>query len=93
MPRGRSREGPFGARAPRRAGLQVIEGHVEEVEVAQFRRIARVRRRFEELLAGELEAGVEGGAFEVPELEATTLAILSLCIDLARWYRPSERTT
>jgi hypothetical protein len=49
-----------------------------------------VRKKFEELLTAELAAGVEAGAFDVPELEATTLAILSLCIDLARWYSPSE---
>jgi hypothetical protein len=42
------------------------------------------------LLAAELAAGVAAGAFDVPELDATTLAILSLCIDLARWYHPSE---
>jgi AcrR family transcriptional regulator len=69
---------------------RVIQYELKSLPRAQFRRIAQVRRKFEELLGAELAAGVEQGAFEVPELEATTLAILSLCIDLARWYSPSE---
>ena len=69
---------------------RVIQYELKSLPRAQFRRIAQVRKKFEELLTAELAAGVEQGAFEVPELEATTLAILSLCIDLARWYSPSE---
>jgi AcrR family transcriptional regulator len=69
---------------------RVIQYELKSLPRAQFRRIAQVRKKFEELLTAELAAGVEAGAFEVPELEATTLAILSLCIDLARWYSPSE---
>jgi AcrR family transcriptional regulator len=67
---------------------RVIQYELKSLPPPQFREIARLRRRFEELLAAELRAGVEAGAFEVPELGATTLAILSLCIDLARWYHP-----
>ena len=69
---------------------RVIQYELKALPPRQFRRIAELRKRFEELLAGELEAGVAAGAFDVPELEATTLAILSLCIDLARWYHPSD---
>jgi hypothetical protein len=47
-----------------------------------------IRDRFEELMRDELAAGVEAGAFDVADLEGTTLAALSLCIDLARWYQP-----
>src|SRR4051794_22187410 len=68
---------------------RVIQYELKALPRGQFRRIAELRKRFEELLAAELEAGVAAGAFDVPELDATTLAILSLCIDLARWYHPS----
>ena len=67
---------------------RVIQYELKSLPPQQFRRIAKLRKRFEELLAAELSAGVAAGAFEVPEPEATTLAILSLCIDLARWYHP-----
>jgi AcrR family transcriptional regulator len=69
---------------------RVIQYELKALPPRQFRRIAELRQRFEELLAAELEAGVQAGTFDVPELEATTLAILSLCIDLARWYHPSK---
>ena len=69
---------------------RVIQYELKALPREQFRRIAELRKRFEELLAAELQAGVEAGAFDITELEATTLAILSLCIDLARWYHPSD---
>jgi AcrR family transcriptional regulator len=69
---------------------RVIQYELKSLPRGQFRRIAELRKRFEELLAAELEAGVKAGAFDVPELDATTLAILSLCIDLARWYHPGD---
>jgi AcrR family transcriptional regulator len=68
---------------------RVIQYELKALPSAQLRRIAELRKRFEELLAAELAAGVEAGAFDIPDLTATTLAILSLCIDLARWYHPA----
>jgi AcrR family transcriptional regulator len=69
---------------------RVIQYELKALPTRQFRRIAELRKRFEELLAAELQAGVQAGAFDITELEATTLAILSLCIDLARWYHPAD---
>jgi AcrR family transcriptional regulator len=69
---------------------RVIQYELKALPPTQFRSIAKLRKRFEELLAAELQAGVDAGTFDVPEPEATTLAILSLCIDLARWYHPGD---
>lgn len=69
---------------------RVIQYELKALPTRQFRTIARLRQRFPELLGAELRAGSATGAFEIADLEATTLAILSLCIDLARWYRPGE---
>ena len=69
---------------------RVIQYELKALPPRQFRRIAELRKRFEELLSAELQAGVEAGVFDIAELEATTLAILSLCIDLARWYHPGD---
>lgn len=30
--------------------------------------------------------GVKAGEFDVPDVPGTTVAILSLCIDVARWF-------
>jgi AcrR family transcriptional regulator len=69
---------------------RVIQYELKSLPTRQFRKIAELRKRFEELLGAELQAGVKAGVFDITELEATTLAILSLCIDLARWYHPRE---
>ena len=37
--------------------------------------------------------GVAAGEFDVPEVPGTTLAVLSLCIDVARWFNPAGRRT
>jgi AcrR family transcriptional regulator len=69
---------------------RVIQYELKALPRRQFRRIAELRNRFEELLGAELKAGMKSGAFDIAELDATTLAILSLCIDLARWYHPGD---
>jgi AcrR family transcriptional regulator len=69
---------------------RVIQYELKALPRRQFRKIAELRNRFGELLGAELEAGVRSGAFDIAELDATTLAILSLCIDLARWYHPGD---
>ena len=75
-------------RPPRRRARHPVRAEVAPAEaVPQDRRAAQALRG---AARGELEAGVEAGAFDIAELEATTLAILSLCIDLARWYHPSD---
>jgi len=35
-----------------------------------------------------LETGVRDGGFVVPDVPGTALALLSLVVDVARWYRP-----
>ena len=40
-----------------------------------------------------LEEGVASGDFDVADLRSTTLALMSLCMDVARWYSPGVRRT
>jgi AcrR family transcriptional regulator len=65
---------------------RVIQYELRGLENHRFREVADRRRRFEELILGELRAGVEAGEFQVDDIEATGIAILSLGIDVARWY-------
>ncbi|RKT53523.1 TetR/AcrR family transcriptional regulator [Saccharothrix australiensis] len=55
--------------------------------------VGALRRRIEATVRGMLEDGVATGAFEVPDVRGATLAVLSLCVDVARWYRPGGRRT
>jgi AcrR family transcriptional regulator len=48
------------------------------------------RRRFFELVEGEIVTGHEAGEFNVVSPPETARALLSLCTDIARWYRPGR---
>jgi AcrR family transcriptional regulator len=74
--------------ADNHALARVIQYEFKKLPPAQFRAIVAIRDRFETLMREELAGGVAAGVFDVDDLEGTTLAVLSLCIDLARWYEP-----
>jgi AcrR family transcriptional regulator len=71
--------------AQRRTLGRVIQYELRGLTPEQFKEVAATRQRFEDLIGGELRAGVAAGAFAVEDVEATGVAILSLCIDVARW--------
>ncbi len=75
--------------AENHALARVIQYEFKKLPRPQFRKIVEIRARFGELMREELAGGVDAGVFEVADLEGTTLAVLSLCIDLARWYEPA----
>jgi AcrR family transcriptional regulator len=77
--------------AENHALARVIQYEFKKLPPRQFRQIVDIRARFEALMRDELAGGVAAGVFDVADLEGTTLAALSLCIDLARWYEPSPR--
>jgi AcrR family transcriptional regulator len=72
---------------------RVIQYEFKNLPTQQFRRIVVIRDRFEDLMRDELRKGLAADAFEISDLEGTTLAILSLCIDLVRWYEPAPEHT
>ena len=75
--------------ADNHALARVIQYEFKKLPRGQFRQIVGIRDRFEELMREELGRGVAAGVFDVADVEGTTLAVLSLCIDLARWYTAS----
>jgi AcrR family transcriptional regulator len=74
--------------AENHALARVIQYEFKKLPRREFRQIVEIRDRFEQLMRDELAGGVAAGVFDVVDLEGTTLAVLSLCIDLARWYEP-----
>ena len=67
---------------------RVIQYELHAIPPERFEENRILRRRFEGLLEGELRRGVDAGVFLIDDLRATQLALLSLGIDVARWYRP-----
>ncbi len=55
--------------------------------------IVRLRRRTERLLERQVSDGIADGSVHVDDPQATVRALLSLAIDVARWYSPDGRLT
>lgn len=64
---------------------QLTPEHREEVMT--------LRRQIDAVVKDVLLAGVDSGDFEVPNVAMATLALQSLTIDVARWYKPGIRAT
>jgi AcrR family transcriptional regulator len=52
-----------------------------------------LRKEIDGVVAGVLRDGVATGEFEVDDVPVTALALLSMAIDVARWYTPDVRRT
>jgi AcrR family transcriptional regulator len=55
--------------------------------------VMALRKQIDAVVRDVLQAGVATGDFDVPDVAMTTLALQSLTIDVARWYKPGIRRT
>jgi AcrR family transcriptional regulator len=69
---------------------RVIQYELNGLTAAHHAEVVDLRRRFEGNLRKEITAGVAAGLLATHHVEGTLTAILSLCIDVARWYRPER---
>lgn len=65
---------------------RVAQWDIAALEPPSFQVVASLRRETDLAMRSILVEGIEAGEFVVPDLTGTTLAILSLCIDIVRWY-------
>lgn len=72
---------------------RVVQYELAALSPEHFAEVATIRRAISALIEKALTDGVSDGTFAVPDLPGTTLAVLSLSIDVARWYAPSRRTS
>ena len=72
---------------------RVVQYELAALGAEHYGEIVELRRRSEEILRGILENGDASGEFEIADIRGTTLAVMSLCIDVARWYSPKGRRT
>jgi AcrR family transcriptional regulator len=70
---------------------RIVQQELRALPAPAMKRIRTVRGRFVDLLEAELQSGVETGEFEIDDVPAAANAILSLCIDITRWYTPRSR--
>ncbi|KGN33059.1 TetR family transcriptional regulator [Knoellia flava TL1] len=55
--------------------------------------VLSLRREIDKVVRGVLSDGVTSGEFEVDDIPSTALALLSMAVDVARWYSPEIRRT
>lgn len=67
---------------------RVVQYELAALTPEHFAEVATIRRAISALIEQVLADGVADGSFAVEDLPGTTLAVLSLSIDVARWYTP-----
>lgn len=67
---------------------RVVQYELAALSPEHLAEVAGIRRRITGAVEQVLAEGVEAGAFGVPDLAGTALAVLSMAIDVARWYDP-----
>ncbi|GHK03280.1 TetR family transcriptional regulator [Streptomyces sp. NPDC003753] len=72
--------------AGRRTTARVVQYELDALGPDARAEILALRRQVDAEVRGIVEDGVAAGEFEVLDVKGTTLAILSLCIDVARWF-------
>jgi len=68
--------------------VQYEFAHLSPEDRAQ---VMTLRKQIDAVVRDVLAAGVASGDFDVPDVTMTTLALQSLTIDVARWYKPGIR--
>ncbi|WP_305093260.1 TetR/AcrR family transcriptional regulator [Prescottella sp. R16] len=71
---------------------RVIQYELTALSPEHYRTIVELRRQTTRIVRSIVDAGISAGVFEVPDAEGVTLSIISLCVDICRWF-PSGRYT
>ncbi|MFD8144297.1 TetR/AcrR family transcriptional regulator [Streptomyces sp. NPDC059708] len=72
---------------------RVVQYELDALGPEHRSEIVALRRRSDAAVRHILADGVRAGEFDVPDVPGTTLAVLSLCIDVARWFNADGRRT
>ncbi|MET0235592.1 MAG: TetR/AcrR family transcriptional regulator [Kibdelosporangium sp.] len=76
--------------ARRHTVARVVQYELDALPEREYAIVAALRRRIEQAVRSLIAEGARAGAFTVPDDKTAARAVLSLGIDVARWY--SERT-
>ncbi|MFC7306885.1 TetR/AcrR family transcriptional regulator [Streptomyces monticola] len=72
---------------------RVVQYELDALGEEHRAEVVQLRRRCDAAVRRILNDGVKAGEFDVPDVSGTTLAVLSLCIDVARWFNVAGRRT
>jgi len=65
---------------------RVVQYELEALGAESRSEIVELRRQSDAAVREIIQEGVAAGEFDVADVPGTTLAVLSLCIDVARWF-------
>ncbi len=84
--------GPSSAGTPgRHATARVVQYELDALRPEHRDEIVALRRRSDAAVRRIIDEGVAAGEFDVADVPGTALAVLSLCIDVARWFNVKGR--
>jgi hypothetical protein len=66
-----------------------VQYELTALQEEHYTEILALRRRTGEIVRSILEDGVASGEFTILDNRGTARAMLSLCIDVARWFDPA----
>ncbi|MFJ4921467.1 TetR/AcrR family transcriptional regulator [Streptomyces sp. NPDC088725] len=79
--------------AERHTTARVVQYELDALGDEHRAEIVQLRRQSGAAVRRILTDGVRDGEFDVQDVPGTTLAVLSLCIDVARWFNAAGRRT
>ncbi|MBO9520615.1 MAG: TetR family transcriptional regulator [Nocardioidaceae bacterium] len=68
-------------------GARIVNYELAALSPEHFAEIRAIRQRIDRALGDVVERGLATGAFDTPDPRMAGVALLSLGIDIARWYR------
>ena len=69
---------------------RVVQYEYRHIPSREREGIRRLRRRMQAAVAEVIARGVGSGEFRTPDPSGAALAIVSMCVDLSRWYSEKE---
>ncbi|MEV5379488.1 TetR family transcriptional regulator [Streptosporangium nondiastaticum] len=72
---------------------RVVQYELGALAEEHYAEIVALRRDTDAAVRAIVEDGVAAGEFDTPDVPGTTLAVLSLCIDVARWFNAEGKRT
>ncbi|WP_072690539.1 TetR/AcrR family transcriptional regulator [Rhodococcus marinonascens] len=65
---------------------RVVQYELNALTTEHYREVVRLRREITRIVRAVVDAGAASGEFTVPDSEGVTLALMSLCVDICRWF-------
>lgn len=70
---------------------RVANYEMQSLDAESRRAIIELRDQTEDVMREAIRLGIESGDFETPDLDLATVSLLSLGIDVSRWFVPGRR--